>query len=171
MRKYFTDDISEISDKNQEQMDTSYLLFTVSGETFGIQISDVQVIMQKPELRKVPDMPQYIIGLTHYRGIIYPVMDIRERFQLSQIEDSERTPLILLNVESMHIGIIVDDILEVTKIDDKDLLDIPNEKTGFFNRFVKGILEKNSALIYIINNNTLFVNEKEYIQEINSRNI
>lgn len=171
MHKYFSEEITEVSEKEQAYTEISYLLFAVNKETFGIDINDITVIMQKPELRNVPDMPKYIAGLTHYSGRVYPVMDLRKRFQISHKEYSERTPLILLSFGNLHAGIIVDEILEVKKVYEKDLLEAPKERTGFYNRFVTGIIDEDKTLTYIIDNSALFVNEQEYIQEMNSQSI
>ena len=168
MSRYFTDDANELAKKEEKLINTSYLLFTVGEETFGIQIKNINVIIQRPELRPIPDMPPYISGLTNYINRIYPVMDTRKRFHMPEGNYGERTPVILITSDDkLNIGIIVDDILDIISIEDNKILDVPAEKTGFFNRFVNGFVHMKDELVYIIDCDALFVTEEEYIREIN----
>ncbi len=169
MSRYFKDDAGELAKKEEEIINTSYLLFKVSDKTFALPIINVNVIIQRPDLVSIPDMPPYISGLTNYLSKIYPVMDTRKRFYMNEVEYGERTPVILITSdENLNMGIIVDDIVDIKTVDENKILDVPEEKTGFFNRFVKGFFHiENDNLAYIIDCDALFVTEKEYIMEIN----
>ncbi len=165
MHNYFQDEINKTT-----EIKNYYLTFTVSGVNFGLDINNVQMIIQKPQISYFPDLPFYIIGVFKYGNHIYPIMDMSRRFRLSKGNNADRSPVILIKVTDMYIGMLVEDVIEVIQPNNNMKVDVPAEKTGFYSRFVGDIIKKDNILIFTINCDTLFVNEKEYIEEINYSN-
>lgn len=115
-----------------------FLTFTLGKENYGIEIQFVTEIIGIQAITEVPELPDYIKGIINLRGNIIPVMDVRLRFGKSSIEYNDRTCVIVIDIQSVFIGLIVDSVSEVLSIPDRDIVPPPDiSKTG--NRFIKGI--------------------------------
>lgn len=116
-----------------------FLTFSVGKEEYGIEIKYVTEIIGIQEVTEVPELPSYIKGIINLRGKIIPVMDVRIRFKKEAKEYNDRTCVIVIDIKDISIGLIVDNVSEVLNIDNENIVSPPDIKTGFHNRYVKGI--------------------------------
>jgi purine-binding chemotaxis protein CheW len=97
-----------------------YLAFVLGVEMYGLEILKVQEIIGLINITKVPRTPDFIRGVINLRGKVIPVMDLREKFGLESREDTERTCIIVVQVEERSqkatMGILVDEVSEVLDI-------------------------------------------------------
>ncbi len=107
-----------------EVQERKFLTFALRNEEYGINIEDVREIIGIQKITEVPDVPVFIKGIINLRGKIIPVMDIRLRFGMPEIEYNERTSIIVVNIKSKDVGLIVDTVSEVLDI---PLTDIEKE--------------------------------------------
>ena len=126
-----------------------YLTFVIENESYGIEIEHVTEIIGIQNITEVPDLPDFIRGIINLRGKIIPVMDVRTRFKKDFLEYNDRTCIIVIDINSVSIGLIVDTVSEVLNIEEENVVAPPNSKTGFSNRYVKAIakVEDNVKLI------------------------
>lgn len=163
MKNYFSDD------EKVEVNDNNFLVFTVGEEEFAVDIKNVIEIIEMQELTHVPDLPTFIVGMINFRKKFYPITDLRIRFRMETKAYTERTCMILLAYDNMDVGFIVDEIDEVISVKDEEIKDSPNESTGFYNRFIKKVIYKGKdKCIFVLDCSSLFINEEQYILEINS---
>ena len=90
----------------------------------------------------MPETPEYIKGLINLRGKIIPVIDVRTRFKMEPLEYNDRTCIIVVKLQEMVIGLIVEQIAEVVEILPENVLDPPvlgKEEKVVENRYVYGI--------------------------------
>lgn len=116
-----------------------YLTFTVDREVYGLEILYVTEIIGLQAITKIPELPNYVKGIINLRGKIVPVIDIRMKFGKEPIEYDERTCVIVIEVNGISVGLIVDRVDEVMNIEDDEIADPPSIKTGFENSYIKGI--------------------------------
>lgn len=102
-----------------------YMTFKSGREYFGLNIEYVFEIIQMQDITEVPETEDYIKGLINLRGKIIPVIDVHLRFNQEPFEYNDRTCIIVLNVNSMMVGLIVEKIAEVVEIKQKDILPPP----------------------------------------------
>lgn len=127
-------DINEDEDTQKGK----FLTFSLGNEFYGIEIRYVVEIIGYQPITKVPDLPDYVKGIINLRGKIIPVMDVRLRFGKEFIEYNDRTCIIVIEVNDVSIGLIVDVVSEVISILDENIVEPPKlKKEG--SRFVKGI--------------------------------
>src|SRR5262249_49806919 len=95
-------------------------IFLLGKEEFGITVLNTREIIPMQEIVAVPQAPEYIRGVINLRGSAIAVMDLRRRFGLQRIEDTERNGSIVANVERngghLRTGIVVDGVAEVQSI-------------------------------------------------------
>jgi purine-binding chemotaxis protein CheW len=100
----------------ENNIDDMYLTFGVATEEYGIGIGFVTEIVGMQRIMEVPDVPHFIKGVINLRGKVIPVMDVRGRFGMKEITFTERTVIIVLDVDNVPIGLVVDNVNEVLEI-------------------------------------------------------
>jgi purine-binding chemotaxis protein CheW len=99
--------------------------FRIGEETFGVRISTVREIVRVPEITAVPNAPDYIEGVINLRGKIIPVMDLRKRFGIKNVEPNKKNRILVVELENKVVGLIVNSASEVLKIPPSDI-EMPN---------------------------------------------
>lgn len=135
--------MADIYDENRTlEEDTQhgrFLTFTLEDEVYGIEIKYVTEIIWIQSITKVPEVPHYVKGIINLRGKIIPVIDVRLKFGKEPMEYDDRTCIVVIDINEVSVGLIVDNVDEVLTIDDQDIAAPPASKTGFENRYIKGI--------------------------------
>jgi purine-binding chemotaxis protein CheW len=158
----------ELNEQEEDTQKSKYLTFNIGSETYAIEIRYVTEIIGIQPITEVPEVPEYIKGIINLRGKIIPVMDVRLRFKKPFLEYAERTCVIVIDVEEISIGLIVDSVAEVITIPDSDVV-MPPEVSKGSSRFIKGIGKTGKEVKLILDCNTLLTeNDIEDIAGINS---
>lgn len=129
-------------EKIEEEEDTQkgrFLTFALGNETYGIEIKYVTEIIGIQAITELPELSNYIKGIINLRGKIIPVMDVRLRFKKECKEYNDRTCIIVIDIDELSIGLIVDSVSEVLSIDEKDIVEPPQINKGYNNRYIKSI--------------------------------
>lgn len=160
--------INEFTDINEIEEDTQkdqYLTFPIGNENYGIEIRNVTEIIKLQVIIEMPELPDYIKGIINLRGKIIPVMDVRTRFKKPLREYDDRTCVIVVKIDQLSIGLIVDSVSEVISINDKDVEKLPSiGKIG--NKYIKGIGKVGSEIKLLLDCNKL-LNDEE-IEDLNN---
>ncbi len=107
---------NELVFNEENNIDDMYLTFGVAGEDYGIGIGFVTEIVGMQKVMEVPDVPSFIRGVINLRGKVIPVMDVRLRFNMEQKDYTERTVIIVLDIDNVPIGLVVDNVSEVLEL-------------------------------------------------------
>jgi purine-binding chemotaxis protein CheW len=113
-----------------------YLTFLLGREEFAIRVLKVREIMGIQDITAVPQTPVYVKGVINLRGKVIPVVDLRLKFSLPEVEYTQRTCIIVVQVQSGSVslltGIVVDEVSEVLNLAAGDIEDTPDfgEGTG-----------------------------------------
>lgn len=116
-----------------------FLTFSLEDEIYGIEIKYVTEIIGMQSITTVPEVPGYVKGIINLRGKIIPVIDVRLKFGKDSMEYNDRTCIVVIDITDVAVGLIVDNVDEVLTIGDNDIASPPANKTGFENRYIKGI--------------------------------
>jgi len=116
-----------------------YLTFSLGDESYGIEIKYVTEIIGIQTITEIPELPEYVKGVINLRGKIIPVMDVRLRFKKEAREYNDRTCVIVIDINDISIGLIVDSVAEVLTIPEEDIVEPPKMNKSFSNRYIKNI--------------------------------
>lgn len=120
-----------------------YLTFHLAGEQYGVDILKVREIIGMMDITKVPRTAVFVRGVINLRGKVIPVIDLREKFGMETIEDTDQTCIIVVEIyyenSSLQMGIVVDTVSEVLDISAADIEDTPSFGTAVETDFIKGI--------------------------------
>ena len=136
-----------------------YLTFLLGGEEFGVDILRVQEIMVWSPVTVIPGTPEYLKGVINLRGAIVPIVDLRQRFGLEPEDYSDTTVVIVLRAgdleEDLVVGMVVDAVSEVYKVDSKDIKRAPDFGTVVDSRFIANMAAVEEKLIILLDTNKL----------------
>ncbi len=117
-----------------DQRPGKYLTFILGREEFAIRVLKVREIMGIQNITAVPQTPGYVKGVINLRGKVIPVVDLRLKFCVSEIEYTQRTCIIVVQVQaaggSLQTGIVVDEVSEVLNLAASDIEDTPDFGEG-----------------------------------------
>lgn len=120
-----------------------YLVFQLGKEEFGIRVLKVREIMGIQDITAVPQTPAYVKGVINLRGNVVPVVDLRLKFTLPEIEYTPRTCIIVVQVQTeshaMLMGIVVDGVAEVLNLAPTDIEDTPDFGQGIVTPYLLGM--------------------------------
>ena len=124
----------------EDVMQGKYLTFLVGDVGYGIEISYVVEIISVQDITLVPHTHAYVKGIINLRGTVVPVIDMGMRFGGAEVVYTEQTCIIVLSMDEMSVGILVDGVQDVTDIEDGDIQD-PPKITGnaIKNNFIKAV--------------------------------
>jgi len=103
-----------------------YLTFILAEEEYGLEILRVREIIGTMEITAVPRTPRYVKGVINLRGEVIPVVDLRLKVGMPEAEQTGQTCIIVVDVDGVEMGIIVDNVSEVLDIADEDIDDAPS---------------------------------------------
>lgn len=158
--------VNDIVDMEEDTQRGKYLTFVLDNESYGIGINNVTEIIGIQPITLVPELPDYIRGIINLRGKIIPVMDVRLRFRKIFREYNDRTCIIVIDINELAIGLIVDSVSEVLIIPDQDIIPPPNlNKVN--NKYIKGIGKTGSEVKLILDCDKLISdNETDILSNI-----
>ncbi len=131
-----TDLYDELDEDTQKD---KYLSFRLASEDYGIEIRHIIEIIVMQEITRVPDMPNFIIGVINLRGNVISVMDIRLRFNLESRDYDDRTCIIVVKINEISIGLLVDTVNEVVDIPEDQIDPPPRTHSGVGSSFIQGM--------------------------------
>jgi len=131
-----------------------YLTFNLANEQYGIAILKVKEIIGMMPITQIPQTPPYVKGVINLRGKVIPVTDLRRKFGMDPIEYSERTCIVVVEIEGemgmMHLGIVVDSVSEVLTIRSEHIEETPNFGSNLDTDFILGMAKiENSVKILL----------------------
>jgi purine-binding chemotaxis protein CheW len=99
--------------------------FRVAGEDFAVDIMRVREVIPPAPLTPVPEAPSYVVGVFRLRGDVVPVVDLCRRLGLPSSEPTRRARYVVVKVAGRLLGLMVDEVCEVLRIDRAELRPAP----------------------------------------------
>ena len=131
------------ADNSETGREGKYLTFTLANEEYCIGILKIREIIGMMPVTTVPQTPPFVKGVINLRGKVIPVLDLRLRFGMSEIDYTERTCIIVVEIEStagiIQIGIVVDGVSEVLNIKAEDIENPPAIGTKLDTDYILGM--------------------------------
>lgn len=121
-----------------------YLTFVLGQESYGIAVLTIREIIRMTDITAVPRMPDYVKGVINLRGKVIPIVDLRLKFRLARVEMTERTCIIVVQVNTaagqrVLMGLIVDAVEEVLNVAAADIEQAPDFGTKLETDYILGM--------------------------------
>lgn len=162
-----SDIIENTMELEEDTQKDRFLTFVLGKETYGIEIKYVTEIIGIQAITEIPELPEYVKGIINLRGKIIPVMDVRLRFKKEAKDYNDRTCVIVIDINELSIGLIVDSVSEVLTIPEDAIVEPPKMNTGFNNRYIKNIGKVGNDVKLLLDCEKLLTeNELEELSEV-----
>jgi len=133
---------------------SQFLTFTLGTEEYGVDILRVQEIRGWHQVTRVPNAPAHMLGVLNLRGTIVPIIDMRMRFHLSNVEYTPLTVIIVLSVEiaaGRHVfGIVVDSVSDVLDVKGSDVKAKPDFGASVNTDFINGLATVQDHMVMLL---------------------
>ncbi len=135
--------------KDESQLVT----FLLKDEEFGFDIMSVQEIIRLPKMAKVPRTPAYVDGIANLRGVVLPVIDMRTRFGMERAQETDRTRVLVVDIDGVKTGLRVDRVKQVTRVMRSEIDPPPAAIRGTTSDYLEGVvkLDKGQRIVMALN--------------------
>jgi len=159
--------VEKMEDKrNRTAGEEQLVVFTLANETYGIDISAVNEIIRMQDITEVPRTPDFVEGVINLRGRIVPVIDLRKRFGLEVAEKTQASRIIVVEMDEVTVGMIVDSVSEVLRLPKENIEPTPPMVSGVDSAYLRGVGKWNDRLIILLDiNKVLYKEEKEEMSQ------
>lgn len=142
-----------------------FLTFTLEDNLYGISIKFVTEIIGMQEVTTVPETPDFLKGIINLRGKVVPIIDVRLKFGKPEREYNERTCVIVVEVDNLYVGLIVDMVDDVLTIPDEKIAPPPVGTGGYDNRYIEGIGQVDDKVILLLDAERILKSDEVVIME------
>lgn len=126
------------------------LIFKLNNEDFGVDIAQIDSIIPPKEIVKVPNTPDYIEGLLSLRGKVYTIFNLRKKFNLPSALADENTKIVIVNVNSIMVGFIADEVKEIIKVEDENISENSETVASLSKTYLAGVAKIDERIILIL---------------------
>jgi purine-binding chemotaxis protein CheW len=152
----------------REKTDTTdsrqLVTFQLGEELYGVNIMDVKEIVRVQPIRQIPNAPSYVEGIFNLRSEIIPIISLHKRFHIKKLTTSEEDELlsgfVILDIDGMKLGIIIDRISRVVTIEKEQIQPPPQMFSGIGAEYIQGVVRQEQGYLIILDIRDLF-NPKE----------
>ena len=116
-----------------------YLTFTLGNEEYGMDILKVQEIRGYDAVTAIANTTAFIKGVINLRGIIVPIVDLRIKFNLGNVDYNELTVVIILSLSNRVVGVVVDSVSDVLTLTPDQIKAAPSLATSLDTRYITGM--------------------------------
>ena len=151
--------MTETSSESQQ-----YVTFSLADELFGVEVTRTREILSLTPVTKVPQTPDYLLGVINLRGQVVPVVDMRLKLGLPAGEETEDTCIIVIEVqvdgEAIVVGALADAVREVLEVGNDQIEPPPRLGTKLNTEFINGMGKIDEQFMILLNVDRIFSNEE-----------
>ena len=134
--------------------------FQLGEELYGINIMDVKEIVRAQDVRAIPNAPVYVEGIFNLRSEIIPIINLHKRFHIRKAavteEDELLSGFVILDIEGMKLGVIIDKVSRVVTIHNEEVQPPPQMTSGIGAEYIQGVVRQENGYLIILNIRDLF---------------
>lgn len=144
-----------------------YLVFTLAAQEYGIDILKVQEIRgyDAQTVTRIANVPPFVKGVTNLRGVIVPIVDMRIKFNLDNVNYDHQTVVVILNLQSRVVGIVVDGVSDVLMLQKSQISAPPQFGTAFATEYLTGIGTVGDRMLILVDIEKLMTSEEMALVE------
>lgn len=134
----------------KEERHLQFVLFRVGEEEYATDILKVYEITRYKKLTKIPSMPSFVKGVLSLKGVVVPVIDLREKFGAPDKEITKFTVIMVVDVSGRVMGVIVDKVNDIIRIKSSEIQPPPRFSFGIRSDFIRGMIKKENDNFMIV---------------------
>ena len=152
--------MAKTATRNAEDPLLQWVTYRLEGETYGINVMQVQEVLRHTEIAPVPGAPPYVLGIINLRGNVVTVIDTRHRFGLPGADVTDNTRIVIIEADKHVVGILVDAVAEVVYLRQSEIENAPNVGNDESAKFIQGVCHKNNELLILVDLDRLLTDQE-----------
>ncbi len=130
---------------------TRWLTFALGSEQYAVNIEYIKEIIKPREITEIPRVPAFLLGIISLRGVIIPIVDLRRRLHLGELEFDEHTRILVCEEQDRIAGLLVDSITQVVQLGDEEIEPPPAILSGLDRELVDGVGRIHGQMMILLN--------------------
>ncbi|MEF2232050.1 MAG: chemotaxis protein CheW [Pseudodesulfovibrio sp.] len=155
------EDVADVEEIEKDQKLIQLVTFSIGEEEFGVNILQVQEIIRTMDITRVPRAPDFVEGVINLRGKVIPIVDMRSRFGLGHKEHDKYTRIIVIEINMIIVGFVVDSVSEVLRIPANSVQPPPPVVAGMDSDYIDGVGKLEDRLLILLDLDSLLDNEEK----------
>ncbi len=136
--------------QNKDSTLLQLVTFHIGEEEFGVEILKVQEIIRTMAITRVPKAPVFVEGVINLRGKVIPIVDLRKRFGMAAQKHDKHTRIIVIEINAVIIGFVVDSVSEVLRIPSGTVEPPPPIISGIESEYISGVGKLPDRLLILL---------------------
>lgn len=128
-----------------------FLTFLLENQEYGVELLNIQEIRGFSPITPIPNVPTHVRGVMNLRGTVLPVIDLRMKFRLPEVEYTKFTVIVIITVAGKMIGLLVDAVSDVLMVSPEDIRPAPDFGGTVDLRFISGVFQTHDHLAVALN--------------------
>ncbi|KGP74009.1 chemotaxis protein CheW [Pontibacillus yanchengensis] len=130
--------------------DEKVIVFQLNEEEYGVPVQQVGSIERMQHITRVPQTSEFVKGVINLRGVVTPIIDLRTRFNLEEVNYNESTRIIIVYIEDMEVGLIVDEANDVIDIPSEAIEPAPEVVGTIEVEYIRGVAKLEKRLLILL---------------------
>lgn len=135
----------------QDKAEIQLVVFTLAGCELAVEIHQVREIIRVSEITHMPKAPKFLEGIINLRGRIFPVLDLKKRFDMPLVDRTDETRVLVVEDKEQILGLLVDKVVEVLKVSPAAVEPVSQTILTLGPDFTRGMVSSQGRLILIFN--------------------
>ncbi|MEI0531850.1 chemotaxis protein CheW [Brachyspira pilosicoli] len=156
-------------ENNENKVDVensiNLVTFKLGNNEYAIDIMQAKEIIKMEKITLIPNAPDYVEGVINLRGNIIPIVDLKKRFNLEENEGEKNTGIIIVKIDDVDMGIIIDAISKVVSISTSNIQPPPPMLSGIGQKYIKGVAKLEDKLLVVLDLEKLIVGDDDDMEE------
>ena len=156
-------------ENNENKVDVensiNLVTFKLGNNEYAIDIMQAKEIIKMEKITLIPNAPDYVEGVINLRGNIIPIVDLKKRFNLEENDGEKNTGIIIVKIDDVDMGIIIDAISKVVSIATSNIQPPPPMLSGIGQKYIKGVAKLEDKLLVVLDLEKLIVGDDDDIEE------
>ena len=127
-----------------------YVVFSVSGERYGVTISQIGEISKPLDTTPIPRTADFVLGIGNVRGVVIPILDLARRLRLPTSPETRETRVLIVRHDAEQYGLVVDQVYGVVQIAPEDLEETPGALPGQRADFIHALARTDGELVIVL---------------------
>ena len=141
--------------------DNKILVFGLSNEKYSTNITEVDRILGYVEPTILPETPDFVRGVIDYEDSILPIISLSNKFKLGEDKITEATKIIVVKRKEKKFGVIVDNVYEVTDINNKNIAEMPEITNAIERKYISGLIKLDNHIVILLDLDRVLSSEDE----------
>lgn len=152
----------------QAQSSHQFLTFLLQEREYGLELFRIQEICGYAPITAIPNLPPHVRGVMNLRGTVLPVIDLRMKFRLPEVEYTKFTVIVIAMIEQKTVGLLVDAVSDVLQVKEEDLRAAPDFGEAVDTDFINGVFQTKDHLAVALNLEKLLTENELVVPEFAS---